>query len=161
MRTCLVLALTLCLLSLPALAATKAELFGGYQYTHLDPSFNLNGWNAAATIDLKGWLGGTADFSGTYRSGLKFHTYAFGPELRANLPLIKPFVHGLVGGATASGGGVRDTGFVALIGGGLDVGGGPIAFRLTQVDWVSTRFGGVTNNSRKNLRAAAGLVIRF
>jgi hypothetical protein len=26
-------------------SAQKVEIFGGYQFTHLQPAFNANGWN--------------------------------------------------------------------------------------------------------------------
>ena len=159
MRKLASLVVLLCVLPGLAHAADKLELFGGYQYTHLDPSFNLNGFNGSATVNAIGWLGITGDFSGVYHSGQHFYTYTVGPELRANLPLIKPFVHALIGGGRSSGGGVSDNGFVAMAGGGLDVGGGPIAFRLVQFDWMETRFNGFSNS--KNARASAGIVIRF
>jgi hypothetical protein len=63
------------LFSLIAVAqeAPKAELFGGYQYTRLNPNgagtgFNFNGWNASLTGNANRWLGVTGDFSGIYKS---------------------------------------------------------------------------------------------
>ncbi len=162
MRKLIVLASLLCLFSgLASADASRVEIYGGGQYLHLDPNFNLEGWNGAITGNIKGWLGITLDGSGSYHSGLKFHTIAAGPELRANLPLIKPFVHGLVGGARSSGGGVSADGFVGMIGGGIDCGGGMFAFRLIQADWMATRFSNFTNKSNKNFRGSAGIVIRF
>jgi len=162
MRKLIVLASFICLFSGLALAdASRVEIFGGGQYLHLDPNFNLKGWNAAVTGNVKGWLGITLDSSGSYDAGLKFHTIAAGPELRANLPFIKPFVHGLVGGARSSGGGVSADGFVGMVGGGVDCGGGMFAFRLIQADWIATRFSDFTNKSNKNFRGSAGIVIRF
>jgi hypothetical protein len=142
-------------------SAAKVELFGGGQYSHLDPNFNLAGWNLAATINTGHFFGITGDFSGVYRNGLNFHTYTVGPEVHASLPLLKPFVHGLVGGARSSGGGISANGFVGMVGGGVDLGAGLIAFRPVQIDWVTTRFSGVTNQSSKNFRASAGIVLRF
>jgi len=162
MRKLIVLASFLCLFSgLASADASHIEIYGGGQYLHLDPNFNLEGWNGAITGNIKGWLGITLDGSGSYHAGLKFHTIAAGPELRANLPLIKPFVHGLVGGARSSGGGVSADGFVGMIGGGIDCGGGMFAFRLIQADWMATRFSNFTNKSNKNFRGSAGIVIRF
>ena len=161
MRRFLLLGVLFCS-SLAFAGASKIEIFGGGQYTHLDPNFNLTGWNAAVTVNLKGWLGATGDFSGVYHSGgLKFHTYAVGPELRANLPLIKPFVHVLVGGARSSSPGFSDSGFVGMAGGGADIGSGVFAVRIVQADWIATRFSSFTNSSSKNFRASAGIVIRF
>ena len=122
MRRSIVLAFFVCLCSgLASAGASRVEIFGRGQYLHLDPNFNLEGWNGAFTGNVKGWLGITVDGSGSYHNGLKFHTIAVGPELRVNLPLLKPFVHGLVGGARSTGGGVSADGFVGMIGGGLDV----------------------------------------
>jgi len=50
-------------LSAAALAAPKAEIFGGYQLTHFDGGPNSSGWNAALTGNFNSWLGITADFS--------------------------------------------------------------------------------------------------
>jgi len=162
MRKLIVLAFFMCLFSgLASAGASRVEVFAGGQYLHLDPNFNLEGWNGAFTGNIKGWLGITVDGSGSYHSGLKFHTIAVGPELRANLPMIKPFVHGLVGGARSSGGGVSADGFVGMIGGGVDFGGGMFAFRLIQADWMATRFSNFTNMSNKNFRGSTGIVIRF
>ncbi len=162
MRKLIVLATFMCLFTgLASAGASRVEIFAGGQYLHLDPSFNLEGWNGSLTGNVKGWLGITVDGSGAYHSGLKFHTIAVGPELRANLPLLKPFVHGLVGGARSSGGGVSADGFVGMVGGGLDCGGGMFAFRLIQADWMATRFSNFTNKSNKNFRGSAGIVIRF
>ena len=142
-----------------AQAAPKAEVFGGYQYTHLDGGTNLNGWNAALTGYLNSFFGITADLSGVYGSGLHFHTYTFGPELSVHLPIVKPFAHVLVGGARASAGGSSTNGFDVYFGGGADVGHGLLAWRVAQFDWMVTRFSGFTD--RKNVRFSTGLVLRL
>jgi len=140
-------------------SAQRVEIFGGYQFTHLSPRFNGNGWNAAVTGNFKHILGITGDFSGAYKDNLHIYTYTVGPVLTARLPVVQPFVHALFGGVTASD---REStnGFAMLIGGGLDVGMRKgIGFRLVQADWISTRFSGVTNN--RNMRASTGIVIKF
>src|SRR5258708_12499463 len=81
------------ILSVAANAAPKAEVFGGYQFTHLDGGPNMNGWNGALTGNFNSWFGVTADFSGVYGSGPRFHTYTFGPEVPAHPPPRKPFPH--------------------------------------------------------------------
>lgn len=163
MRRLMILAVFMCLFTgLASAGASRIEIYGGGQYLHLDPNFNLEGWNGSFTGNVKGWLGLTVDGSGSYHSGgLKFYTITAGPELRANLPLIKPFVHALVGGARSSGGGVTADGFTGMVGGGVDFGGGMFAFRLIQADWMATRFSNFTNKSNNNFRASAGIVIRF
>ena len=158
-RKSLGVALMLGMLCLPALAQ-KAEVFAGFQYTHLDPSWNAAGWNASLTGNFNRWFGVTGDFSGAYKSGTKFHTYTFGPVISAGKGPISPFVHFLVGGGTASGAG-STSGLVMMAGGGIDVGGGHhgIAFRLVQADWMLTRFSGVTD--KKNARISTGIALRF
>jgi hypothetical protein len=140
-------------------AAPKAEVFGGYQFTHFDGGPNMNGWNGALTGNFNNWFGVTADFSGVYGSGLNVYTYTFGPEVHAHLPLLKPFAHALFGGARLAGGGGSTSGFDMMLGGGIDAGHGPLAFRVAQFDWMTTRFSGFTD--RKNVRVSTGLVLRF
>ncbi len=144
--------------SLPA-AAQKVEIFGGYQFAHLDPAFNPSGWNASLTGNFKHVLGITADFSGVYKNGVKVYTYTFGPVLTARLPVVQPFAHALFGGMTVTNG-ASDSGFAMLVGGGLDIGlRKGIGFRLVQADWMSLRFHGNTDN--KNIRVSTGIVLKF
>jgi hypothetical protein len=142
-----------------AQAAPSATLFGGYQYTRFDGGPNANGWNAALTAGFNSWIGVRADFSAAYPTGFNFYTYTVGPELSVHLPIIRPFAHVLVGGARISAFGTSSNGFDLMVGGGVDVGHGMIAWRLAQVDWMSTRFSGVSDN--KNIRVCTGLVVRF
>ena len=152
------LLVTLSLLSVAAVAQ-KVELYGGYQFTHLQPAFNGNGWNASVTGNFKHVLGITGDFSGAYKDHLSVYTYTVGPVFTARLPVVQPFVHALFGGVTASNG-ASTSGFAMLLGGGLDIGlRKGIGFRVIQVDWLNTHVSDVTRN--RNMRASAGLVIKF
>jgi hypothetical protein len=153
----------------------KAEVFGGYQYTHegdLDQfgqGSGLNGWNTAVTGNLNHWLGVTGDFSGQYKSvsGVDLHnyTYTFGPTLAARqIRTFTPFVHGLFGGfsasAAASGVSASNSGFAMAFGGGLDASVKQHwAVRLGQFDWMSLRSNGTSSNN--NFRYSAGLVLKF
>ena len=140
-------------------AAQRVEIFGGYQFTHLQPSFNASGWNGSLTGNFKHVLGITGDFSGAYKQGFHVHTYTVGPVLTARLPVVQPFIHALFGVITASDGG-SSTGFAMLVGGGIDVGlRKGIGLRIVQADWLSTRFSEVTRN--RNVRGSAGIVIKF
>ena len=142
-----------------AAAAQKVELYGGYQFTHLQPSFNANGWNASVTGNFKHVLGITGDFSGAYKDNLSVYTYTVGPVFTARLPVVQPFVHALFGGITTSDG-VSTSGFVVLLGGGVDLGlRKGIGFRIVQVDWLSTHISDVTRN--RNVRASTGIVLKF
>jgi opacity protein-like surface antigen len=139
--------------------AQRAELYGGYQFTHLQPSFNGNGWNVSLTGNFKHVLGITGDFSGAYENHLSVYTYTVGPVLTARLPVVQPFVHALFGGVTATNGNSAN-GFAILLGGGIDIGMRKgIGFRVVQVDWLSTHVSDFTRN--RNVRASAGIVIKF
>jgi len=162
MKRWMMLALMAGLLAVPAVAQ-KVEIFGGYQFEHLQPNFNASGWNAAVTGNFKHILGITGDFSGAYKSGFvnsSVYTYSVGPVLTARLPVVQPFVHALFGGVTASAAGVSHTGFGMFLGGGLDIGlRKGIGIRLVQADWLMTRFSGQTDS--KNGRFSTGIVIKF
>jgi hypothetical protein len=140
--------------------AQRVEVYGGAQFSHLEPSFNGAGWDASLTGNFKHVLGITADFSGAYNRGVHAHTYTFGPVLTARLPIVQPFVHALFGGINVSDGGSSANGFAMFVGGGLDAGlRKGIGIRLVQVDWLSTHNSGVTFN--RNVRASAGIVLKF
>ncbi|MBZ5527096.1 MAG: porin family protein [Acidobacteriia bacterium] len=150
------------LFSLPAAAQEypKLEIFGGYQLTHLEPSFNASGWNASFAGNANHWFGIAADFSGAYKSGAKLHTFMFGPvfSYRKN-ERITPFAHALLGGAVASGGGTA-TAFSIALGGGFDVRvNKQFAVRLVQGDWMLFHSGGIWD--KKDARVSAGVVFRF
>ena len=160
-KTLISLVFLLGLVSLPAFAQ-KAEVFAGYQFTHLDGNFNGNGWNAAGTVNVNSYFGVTADFSGAYKNGIRYHTYLFGPTLSAGKGPISPFVHALFGGARISVSGAPGSanGFATALGGGVDAGmRHGIALRVIQLDWLVDHFSGVTD--RKNVRASSGIVLRF
>jgi opacity protein-like surface antigen len=163
MRKCVLFAFIFALCSLPAAAQDypKAEFFGGYQYTHLDPNFNASGWNASIAGNLNHWFGVAADFSGAYDSGVKFHTYMFGPVVSYRQPArVTPFAHVLIGGARASGGGTSTSGFSMAVGGGMDAKvTDHLSWRILQGDWLMIRFSGTTD--RKNARVSTGIVYRF
>ena len=140
-------------------SSSRVELFGGYQYAHLDGGPNLNGWNLAVTGNFNNSFGITGDFSGTYGAGGHMYTYMIGPKLTANLPVAKPFFHVLVGGATLGPNGLTTTAFGTMIGGGFDVGTNHLAWRVVQGDWLILHSGGFTDKS--NARVSTGLVLRF
>jgi hypothetical protein len=138
----------------------RTELFGGYQSSHLSPSLNTNGWNAAINGNVNRWFGVTADFSGSYKNGGHMYTFMFGPTVSARTKRVTPFVHALFGGATLGDGGGSGGAFSMGLGGGLDVNAGNhLALRLLQADWLLLHSGGDTLN--KNVRVSAGLVVRF
>ena len=153
-------------LSCAAQAAPKIEVFGGYQFMHLNREpdaitgpLGMSGWNGAVTGNMGRIFGITADFSGVYGSGSHFYTYTFGPEVHAHFPVVRPFAHALFGGSRQSIGITSINGFAMYVGGGFDAGHGPIAWRIAQFDWMYLRSYGV--NFSRNVRVSTGLVIRF
>ena len=151
----------------------KAEIFGGYQYTRVNPgqgidSINLNGWNASVSGYFTKYLGISGDFSGAYGSpfgvSTKVHSFMFGPIVHfPNSSKITPFAHALFGGAHISadafGFSAGETDFAWAAGGGLDANlSSRFSVRLAQADFLQTRFGGVNQN---NFRYSAGIVFKF
>jgi len=146
----------------------KAEIFGGYQYSHLSGGVNANGFDFNFNGNFNDHFGITADFGTAFNStgGVNFsnYTYTFGPQLslRANKGYT-PFVHALIGGdhASASTGGVSvgTNGFALLAGGGVDFNiNRHMAFR-GGADWMMLHSNGST--SGKNVRMLTGLVFRY
>jgi hypothetical protein len=157
-------ALVVLFLGVAAMAAAaqetpKPEVFGGYQFTTLDPSFNASGWNGQATMYITRHFGVTGDFAGAYSQGLRFHTYTGGPVVSMQKGQFTPFAHFLFGGAHASANGFGNSGTAMLVGGGMDMGKKQFALRLFQFDWLSTRFSGFTDNN--NARVSTGVLWRF
>ncbi len=153
MRKLIGLMLLLGLFSLAAVAQenySKAEVFGGYQYTRFDGGVNANGFNGALTGNLNHWFGVAADFRPqvAMRRGGAF----------------TPFAHALFGGfhssASASGISASDSGFAFMLGGGADVKVAPaISVRLLQFDWLSLHANG--NSDNNIMRLSTGVVFHF
>jgi len=161
MRKFVAVALFVGLVSLLGMAqeTPKPEVFGGYQFTSLDPSTNANGWNGAANMYITRYFGVTGDFGGAYSNGLHFYTYTGGPVVSMHKGQFSPFAHFLIGGAHASAFSVGNSGMAMMFGGGVDVGKKQFALRLAQFDWLSTRFSGFTDNN--NYRFSTGALFRF
>ena len=161
MRKLIGLALFLALMCVAGAAqeTPKPEVFGGYQYTRLDPSWNGNGFNGAANFYITHWFGLTGDFSGAYGNSQNFYTYTGGPMFTMRKGQFAPFGHALFGGGRAAAAGFSTTGMVMEFGGGVDVGKKQFALRMAQVDWVMTRFSGITD--KNNIRVSTGFLYRF
>jgi Outer membrane protein beta-barrel domain len=148
----------------------RFQLFGGYSYTHLSGaggSGSLHGWNAALSGNLTRHLSLVADFAGGYDrssgTAVNVHTFLFGPQVTKRAKRADLFAQALFGvgraGISASGIGASDTAFATALGGGVDVhAGSRVSFRVAQIDYLLTRFGG---NNQNNLRVSTGLVIRW
>jgi len=129
MRKVLFVALAVMLCGFYAVAQDypKAEVFGGFSYTHLDTEgFNnaalvavtdtpgstvknwYPGWEAAGQYNLTRLLGIKADFSGNYGTPVSVpgvtgipsahsYTFLFGPVVSYRTGRLTPFFHGLFG----------------------------------------------------------------
>jgi len=104
----------------------KVEVFGGYAYGNFGPAAfggdrtNVNGWNAAATVNFNHWFGIATDVSGHYgdfhasvpvppiactppncsinTTGTdKYHNFLFGPQFTLRSEKLTPFAHFLIG----------------------------------------------------------------
>jgi len=173
-RKFIVVACFVALVAASALAADndsgypKAEVFGGYQYSHLEGGFNANGFDLAATGNFNNYFGITGDLGSSFNteSGVSVHnyTYTFGPQLALRVnKAYTPFVHVLIGGDHASASVPGDTatgnGFALLAGGGADFNFNKyMAFRGA-ADWMTLHSNGTS--SSKNVRLLMGVVIRY
>jgi len=165
--------LVLCCLTV-AQDNSKADIFGGYQFTHLalghdvTGHVNLNGWNASLSGYFNRYLGISVDFSGVYGSpfevSTKIYPYLAGPIVRFPVSAkLTPFAHLLFGGAhinaSAQGLGGSDNSFAWALGGGLDVNvSRRFDVRLAQVDWLRTQF---VDSTQSNVRCSGGIVFKF
>jgi opacity protein-like surface antigen len=161
MKKLLAIAVALSALSLPAMAQEqlqRVEVFGGYQFSHFDPSIDANGWNLAISGNLNRWLGITGDFSGVYKNSDHIYSFMAGPTFSARIKRVTPFAHWLIGGASSCGS--CDNAFAMAVGGGFDVNANDhFAIRVLQADWLLFGAGGVTD--KKNARLSTGVVFRF
>lgn len=171
MRKFFVMTVFLAMFAASAMAADypKAEVFGGYQFTHLEGAGGANGFNFAVNGNFNDWFGLAFDLGSAYQSvggvSTNNYTYTFGPvlSLRAN-KRYTPFVHLLAGGdhasAGASGFSAGASGFAVLAGGGVDANvNRHLAVRVVQADWMLVHGSGAT--SSKNARLCFGVVFKF
>jgi hypothetical protein len=169
----------LCSFAAVAQEYSKAQVFGGFQYTSFDAfniqHVNLLGWNAQFTDYLNKPFGMTGEVTGSYGSptvggigtSLPTYTFMFGPTMRAPLGKSTPFVHALFGAAHMSNskGAYSSTGFAYALGGGWDVTlSKSLDWRVMQIDFFASRLNDATgtgNPQQNNFRFATGIVYRF
>ncbi len=154
MRKLLILGVLILLSAGSALAqeTPKAELFGGYEYLHLN--------------NLTNWIGAVGDFGVCKETGLpsgfSAHdvNYLFGPRVSyRSSGSFTPFAQVLFGGQHQAGGGAAIDTFAMTLGGGADYKFTEhVSFRLIQVEYLYTHFGGVRQN---NARIETGIVYRW
>ena len=141
------------------------EVFGGYSYLRFNtnPSANLNGWEVAGQYRIRDWIGGVADIDGHYGSysrgpSATTYTYLFGPQI--SLPgQFSPFGHLLLGGAHLSTAGIGRSSFSMALGGGVDYSlNDKFSWRVGQLDYLLTQFGG---GSQNNFRFSTCIIYHF
>jgi len=169
------------------------ELYGGYSFARLDVSpdlapigldkINQHGWHASVSENVNQWLGGEAEFTGTYaqpqfsdpllgtiRLKTSAYSFLFGPRFsRRKWERVTPFAHVLFGGVHVQvstpllpGLTGSDTAFAVKAGGGLDVRvNNRIAIRVVQADYVRTHFSDFDDDRQNNLNFSTGVVFRF
>jgi opacity protein-like surface antigen len=169
MRNLLILATLTLFAAAPAIAqeAPKAELFGGYEYLHLNPGgTGCHGGAVNLAYNLSNWLGAVGDFGVCKESGLPSGVgahdvnYMFGPRVSyRSSGSLTPFAQVLFGGQHEAGSGLSFNSFAMTLGGGADYKfTDHVSFRLIQIEYLYTHFGGARQN---NARIEAGIVYRW
>lgn len=167
MRKLLILGVLILLPAWPVLAqeTPKAELFGGYEYLHVNPGgTGCHGGGGNVAYNFNNWIGGVADFAVCKetgaRSGLHDVNYLFGPRVSyRSYGSFTPFAQVLFGDQHEAGGGAAIDTFAMTLGGGADYKFTEhVSVRLIQVEYLYTHFGGVRQN---NARIEAGIVYRW
>jgi hypothetical protein len=149
--------------------SARAEAFGGYVFVR-DDNRNMHGWNGAVTLNLRKWLGVSADVSGQYAAlgvtdRARFAVLA-GPRVSLWRGRFTPFAYALAGAfhtrshlallSVSVSEGKTDPG--AALGGGVDVRVSGRWASEVKADAALIRSRGRTES---NPRLLGGLVLRF
>ena len=180
-RWVLLFAASLCLSAVASAQAEdnpKLEGFIGYSYYHFeDPGdnigdlpirANMNGGSASVSFNPIKYLGVVADFGGYAASnsselgGGSIYTYLFGPKVAIRMGRFTPFAQFLGGGARFDVGGGTNTSGAWAGGVGLDANlTRHLGVRLFQLEYLRTYFTDGIHDQQNNVRASAGVVVRF
>jgi len=116
----------------------------------------MNGWTAAIAGRLFPAVQLTAEVGSYRKTGAQIHSFLAGPQLKAHVWRIQPFVRGLFGLSRAP----ASNEFSVAAGGGIDV---PVAthisIRALQCDYY--RFLGGQHGKTDLLRAGIGITYSF
>ncbi|MCL2878297.1 MAG: porin family protein [Acidobacteria bacterium] len=157
---------------------STADIFAGYSFFHCADDAaqcNLNGWNAAADLNLNRNWAITVDVSGHYGTydgevsdedfSVKYHTFMVGPKYTfGNSERLRPYIHALYGMSQISQPEPLNLEryFVQVYGGGLDVRvDDRFSIRAGQFEYFGIRRLPNVPRFESNLRFSAGLIIRF
>jgi hypothetical protein len=160
-------------------AASKLELYGGYDYVRFNitsdvsgqppsQSFNANGGGGQLTYNLTNWLGVLGDAAGywaistssPYRAGAAI-PYLFGPRASLRRRTLTPFAQVLAGGVVTSSG-IETIGwqnhFAMAAGGGIDIRASKhLTIRPVEAEYFMTKIPDGLNNRQNNFRFSTGL----
>ena len=159
---------------------SRFELFAGYSYLHFtDPGYHvepdligsLDGGSVSGAFNLTSHLGLVGDF-GIYEasqagqlSGGKILTFLFGPRLSLRARRFTPFIQALGGGARFIDNGEYGYNIGSPswgAGGGLDVNlSKHFGVRAFQLEYLKTYFSDGIRGHQENVRASAGVMVRF
>jgi hypothetical protein len=158
----------------PFRAYPRVEVFGGYNYVHLDHGTGwMDGWNAAVTGNFHSLFGVKGELSGLYGkdrlySSVRYSSYSFmgGPQLTTRSRSVDGFFHALFGvshlGDSVPFFGIRVgesvNAFSMAFGGGVDWHRDTWGVRIMQVDYLPWRALGGTAH---NFRLSSGFIFRF
>ncbi len=147
------------------------DVFLGYSRLGNDTFYShvggLNGWDLDGEIKVQKFLGIEGDVShyglGAPSSTPRTTAVLFGPRVTVGVPVVRVFVHGLVGGehSANSGGPAHVSGGAMAIdfGGGADFRFAPFFAWRVAVDYLNAP--GNTPSSGSHDRFTTGLVFRF
>lgn len=152
-----------CTASVMAQETQRYELFGGYEYLHLNPGgTGCHGFGTNLAYNFNNWLGGVGDFGVCKETGgSTFHdiNYMLGPRVSyRSYGKLTPFAQVLFGGQHAAGSNLAFDSFALTLGGGADYRWNEhISFR-GQGEYLYTHFASARQN---NARIEAGVVYRW
>ena len=139
------------------------EIFAGYSLLHGDLQHKASGWEISGGPYFNRWFSLHADFDAHHQSAAgnqrHQHNFLFGPQFSHRAGNFTLFAHALAGGSHTTGSIGTATGFASAFGGGIDWDPYyPFAFRLGQVDFLSTHLFG---DFQHQARFSFGVVIRL
>lgn len=143
--------------------STSLTAYVGYQYTHTDGGYAMNGFVASAGIPVSDAWSVKLDVRSGYKENLgslyQLYTFTAGPMYSfRRAKQVSPFAEALIGGGVFSGLPDRYGAFAAQLGGGLDINRAHWGLRVVEVDYLLTTFQGSGHN---NVQISTGLLWHF
>jgi len=161
-------------------ARPNLELYGGYDYLHVNvysisggvashDSYNLSGGGGQLAYNFNKWFGVAGDLAGyALTSGTvqpAAMSYLAGPRFTLRRRKASPFVQTLFGGVLSNDG-ITNAGLTSVF--GMSAGGGldfrvsrHVALRPVQAEYLLTKFPDGANNRQNSFRYSSGVVFRL